>query len=91
MKIVTQRERKYDVLVALKLTDKGVPRHGYAILHGGKAVGKVTSGNMSPCLKEGIALGYVPQKLSAVGTELFVQIRDEAVPAKVVDIPFYRK
>jgi aminomethyltransferase len=54
-------------------------------------VGKVTSGNMSPCLKEGIALGYVPQKLSAVGTELAVQIREEAVPAKVVELPFYRK
>jgi aminomethyltransferase len=46
---------------------------------------------MSPCLKEGVALGYVPQRLSVVGTELAVQIRDEAVPAKVVQLPFYRK
>jgi aminomethyltransferase len=89
--LILQKERKYDVLVALKLAGKGVPRHGYPIMHSGKIVGKVTSGNMSPCLKEGIALGYVPQKLAAIGTELAVQIRQEAVPALVVELPFYRK
>jgi len=86
-----QRERKYDMLVGIKLEGKGVPRHGYEIKHGGKTVGKVTSGNMSPCLRIGIALGYVPQKLSAPGTELTISIRGEQVPAKVVEIPFYRK
>ena len=89
--LILQKEHKYQVLVALKLAGKGVPRHGYDIMQGGKSVGKVTSGNMSPCLKEGIALGYVPQKLSAIGTELAVQIRDQAVPAKIVELPFYRK
>jgi aminomethyltransferase len=89
--LILQKDRRYDVLVALKLESKGVPRHGYTILHSGKPVGRVTSGNMSPCLKEGVALGYVPQRLSVVGTELAVQIRDEAVPAKVVQLPFYRK
>jgi aminomethyltransferase len=46
---------------------------------------------MSPCLRVGIALGYVPQRLAAVGTRLEVQVRDEAVPARVVELPFYRK
>ena len=86
-----QRERKYDVLVGIMLQEKGVPRHGYEITHGGKVVGRVTSGNMSPCLRVGIALGYVPQKLSAPGTELSISIRGEPVPAKVSEIPFYRK
>jgi len=89
--LILQRDRKYDVLVAIKLGGKGVPRHGYAIARAGKEVGKVTSGNMSPCLKEGVALGYVPQRISAVGTELAVMIRGEAVPARIVELPFYRK
>ncbi len=86
-----QRERKYDVLVGLMLEERGVPRHGYEILDGGKVVGKVTSGNMSPCLKVGIALGYVPQRLATVGTPLSISIRGEPFPAKVVELPFYRK
>jgi len=89
--LIMQKERHYVVLVGLELTGKGVPRHGYEILHKDKAVGKVTSGNMSPCLKKGIALGYVPQKHSAVGTELSISIRGEVVPARVVETPFYRK
>ncbi|MCG7845277.1 MAG: glycine cleavage system aminomethyltransferase GcvT [Methanomassiliicoccales archaeon] len=88
--IFLQREKKYDVLVAIQLTGKGVPRHGYDILYKGKDVGKVTSGNISPCLRVGIALGYVPQKLSAIGTVLSISIRGEPAPGKVVEIPFYR-
>ncbi len=86
-----QKERKYDVLVGLMLEEKGVPRHGYDIVESGKIVGRVTSGTMSPCLKASIALGYVPQRLATVGTALAISIRGVPVPAKVVDIPFYRK
>lgn len=89
--LILQKEREYDVLVGMRLLGKGVPRHGYAIVHDGRPVGKVTSGNMSPCLKQGIALGYVPQRLAAAGTELGIVIREEVVPAKVVDLPFYVK
>ena len=89
--LVLQRERSYDVLVGMELLEKGVPRHGYDIMSKGKIVGKVTSGNMSPCLRIGVALGYVPQKLASPGTELAIVIRGELVPTKVVEIPFYRK
>ncbi|MBN1109590.1 MAG: glycine cleavage system aminomethyltransferase GcvT [Methanomassiliicoccales archaeon] len=89
--LVLQGERKYDVLVGMELTGKGVPRHGYEVLYRGRKVGKVTSGNMSPCLRRGIALGYVPRPLSAIGTQLAISIRGEAVPARVVETPFYRK
>ena len=89
--LIMQRERPYDVLVGMELLGKGVPRHGYDIVHNGKVVGKVTSGNMSPCLRTGVALGYVPQKLSHPGTELAISIRGDPIPAKVVEVPFYRK
>ena len=47
-------------LVGLKMVERGIPRHGYAIAApDGTEIGHVTSGTMSPCLKVGVALGYV--------------------------------
>jgi aminomethyltransferase len=78
-------------LVAFEMVDKGIPRHGYPIVDGeGNEVGQVTSGTMSPCLKLGIGMGYVPKALSKVDTEILVQIRNKAHRAKVVKLPFYK-
>jgi aminomethyltransferase len=78
-------------LAALVLDDRGIPRHGYSLLRDGKDVGHITSGTLSPCLRKGIALGYVSPELSEPGTELTVAIRDMRVPAHVVNPPFIRK
>ena len=76
-------------LVAFRLTERGVPRHGYELADaGGRVVGHVTSGTMSPSLREGIGMGYVETSLSAVGTPLCVVIRDRLVKAEVVKLPF---
>jgi aminomethyltransferase len=79
-------ERK---LVAFELTAGGVPRQGYAILDGAEAVGSVTSGNVSPSLGTPIGMAYVPNRLTEPGTEIAVEIRGKAVPARVVTLPFY--
>ncbi len=62
-------------LVGLKLTGKGIARHGYPVRQSGSSevVGVVTSGTMSPKLKEAIALAYVPTALSAEGTAVDVE------------------
>ena len=78
-------------LVALMLDDRGIPRHGYSILGNGKEIGHITSGTLSPCLKKGIALGYLTPEHSEPGTVLKVAIRDMRVPAHVVKPPFVRK
>jgi aminomethyltransferase len=75
-------------LVGLHVTEGGVPRPGFAILHDGAAVGIVTSGTFSPTLKRSIALGYVPGELAAEGTALAVETRGKAIPAQVVSLPF---
>lgn len=78
-------------LVAFELNDRGIPRQGYDIVDGnGKKMGEVTSGTMSPSLKKGIGLGYVPGVFSDVGSQIHVQIRKNAVPATVVKLPFYK-
>lgn len=79
-------------LVAFELIDRGIPRHDYEITDGsGTVIGKVTSGTMSPSLKLGIGLGYVPTELSSPDSEIFIKIRDKELKAKVVKAPFYKK
>ncbi|WP_420379347.1 glycine cleavage system aminomethyltransferase GcvT [Gilvibacter sp.] len=81
-------ERK---LVGFELEDRGIPRQGYDIVDGnGKTVGNVTSGTMSPSLKKGIGMGYVPAVMADPGTRIHIQIRKNAVPATVVKLPFYK-
>jgi aminomethyltransferase len=77
-------------LVCLELMEKGIPRHGYEIVVGGNVIGKVTSGTLSPCLKKGIAMGYVRPPFTKEGTEVEIVIRGASAKAKVVRPPFVR-
>ena len=78
-------------LVGFKLTGKGIARHGYPVLSQGDRVGEVTSGTMSPVLKQPIGLAWVPAALSKEGTSFEVEIRGKAVAATVVKTPFVTK
>jgi aminomethyltransferase len=72
-----------------------VPREHYPILHGPDSaraqVGEVTSGTFSPTFDKPIAMGYIRPDLAKPGTELFVDIRGQAEPSRVVKLPFYRR
>ena len=76
-------------LVGLEMADRSVARHGYPVLHGGRRVGEVTSGTFGPSVEKSIALAYVETPLSAVGTEIDVEIRGQGRPARVVKTPFH--
>ena len=79
-------------LVAFEMVDRGIPRHDYRILDAeGNVIGKVTSGTQSPSMKIAIGLGYVKTEFSALDTEIFIEIREKGVKAKVVKLPFYKK
>jgi len=78
-------------LVGFEMIDRGIPRHDYPIADAsGKIIGKVTSGTQSPSLNKAIGMGYVETAFSKPDTEIFVVIRDKAIKAKVVKIPFYK-
>jgi aminomethyltransferase len=73
------------------MTDRGIPRHDYPILDAsGAVIGKVTSGTMSPSMKIAIGLGYVQTSHSALDSEIFIEIREKGIKAKVVKLPFYK-
>jgi aminomethyltransferase len=79
-------------LIAFEMVDRGIPRHDYQILDKeGTVIGKVTSGTMSPSMKLGIGLGYVTVEHSKLDSEIYIEIRDKGVKAKVVKLPFYKK
>ncbi len=79
-------------LVAFEMQERAVPRHDYEIVDEfGNVIGKVTSGTMSPSMNIGIGLGYVPIIFSSVDSNIFIRIRKNDVPAKVVKLPFYKK
>jgi aminomethyltransferase len=76
-------------LVGFKLLERGIPRHGYELVNrDGDVIGNVTSGTMSPVLKQGIGLGYVKTDDAKVETQIFVRIRQKAVSAIIVKLPF---
>ncbi len=78
-------------LVAFEMIDRGIPRHDYPIQDAnGNIIGKVTSGTMSPSMKVGIGLGYVSLENTALNQEIFIEIREKGVKAKVVKLPFYK-
>jgi aminomethyltransferase len=79
-------------LVAFEMIEKGIPRHDYPICNAaGETIGRVTSGTMSPSLKIAIGMGYVTVENAALDSDIFIEIRDKKVKAKVVKLPFYKK
>jgi aminomethyltransferase len=80
-------ERK---LVGFEMQGRRIARHGYAALHDGAEVGRVTSGTHSPTLGKAIGLAYLPTGLAEPGVEFGVDIRGKSEPAVVVPTPFYK-
>ena len=58
------------------------------ILDGGRKIGSITSGGYSPTLERPIAMGYVEELFSKIGTEVLLLVRGKYLPAKIVDLPF---
>lgn len=79
-------------LVGFEMVDKGIARHDYKIIDKSENdIGRVTSGTMAPSLKKAIGMGYVDSAFAAPGSEIYILVRDKALLAKVVKMPFFVK
>lgn len=89
--LVAQRDAGVaPVLRGLSTEGRRPPRADQEVLRDGAVVGRISSGNFSPVLGHGIALAFVDPSVQ-VGDELAIDVRGQAVPATVVDLPFVAK
>jgi aminomethyltransferase len=77
-------------LVPIITEEKVFPRKGYDVTVGGRKIGTLTSGTVSPVLDKAIAMGFVETKFSEEGSVLNILIRGREVPAKVTRLPFVK-
>ena len=76
-------------LVGFEMIERGIPRHDYIIKDiAGNTIGKVTSGTQAPSLGKGIGLGYIAIEHATTDSEIFIEIRNNPVKARVVKFPF---
>lgn len=76
-------------LIGFEMQERAIPRHDYLVVDAdGNEIGKVTSGTMSPMRNIGIGLAYVTKPHFKIDSEIFIQIRNKNIPAKVVKLPF---
>jgi aminomethyltransferase len=54
----------------------------------GREIGHITSGGFGPSVNGPVAMGYVETQYAAPGTPLQLIVRDKALPASVVKLPF---
>lgn len=76
-------------LVGFEMLERGIPRHDYIIKDAaGNPIGTVTSGTQAPSLNKAVGLGYVATEHAAIDAEIYIDIRNTLVKAKVVKAPF---
>jgi aminomethyltransferase len=89
---IFEKQKKEGVkrkLVGFEMVDKGIPRHDYLIKSStGSILGKVTSGTQSPVLGKAIGMGYVDITSADIDTDIYIEVRDKLLKAKVVKFPF---
>jgi aminomethyltransferase len=72
------------------MIERGIPRQHYEVVDSqGNIIGEVTSGTMSPMLKQGIGMAYLVKGFWKPDTEIFIRIRNKNIKARVVNLPFY--
>ncbi len=74
------------------MIDKAIPRQHYEVADSsGKIIGEVTSGTMSPVLKQGIGMAYLHKDFWKNDSEIFIRVRGKDMKARVTALPFVRK
>lgn len=85
---LTKKNGQSKNLVAIKLTERGIPRKGYEIFKDNQMIGEVCSGTQSLALNCGIGLGYVKNGCHKIGSSISISIRNKMVSAKIIKPPF---
>lgn len=78
-------------VIGLEMIDRGIPRQGYEVVDDkGNLIGHICSGTQGPSVKKAIGTALIKSEFAKVNTEIYVKIRDKALKAIVVKMPFYK-
>lgn len=77
--------------IGFEMVERGIPRQDFEVRKDGRKVGRVTSGSYIPTTGKNIGMAYVDAGEAAVGNSLDIMIRDRAVKAVIVSLPFYKR
>jgi len=77
-------------MCGLLLQSKRAAREGDRVMLDGEEIGSVSSGSLAPSMQVAVAIAFVDSAHTEPGTMLDIQIRGKPLPAKVVELPFYR-
>jgi aminomethyltransferase len=91
---VIERQKREGVarkLAGFVVEDRAPARDGYPITVDGQEIGVVNSGSPAPYLKKNIGMAYVPVQYAVPGTLVEVAVRGKPVPARIVEMPFYKR
>jgi aminomethyltransferase len=91
--LLKQKEKGVEKsLIGFVMKERGIPRQHYEVVNArGETIGEVTSGTMSPMMKQGIGMAYLHKGYWKPGTEIFIRIRNKDIGAKVVSLPIYNR
>ena len=91
-KLILEKQKAEGIkrkLVGFEMIERGIPRHHYLIKDAqGNEIGKVTSGTQAPSLNKAIGLAYVNIEHASLDSEIFIDIRNNPVKAKITKTPF---
>jgi aminomethyltransferase len=77
-------------LVGVVTEGRQPPREGAQIIAGETQVGEVTSGNFSPMLGSGIAMGFIASSAGlTLGDHVDIEVRGRVLAGTIVPLPFW--
>jgi aminomethyltransferase len=80
-----------ETLIGFELLDKGLPKSGATIFSESSEIGIATSSVHSPHRRKDIGLGYVTKRYAQPGQEIEIEVKDQEIAAKIVELPFYKR
>ena len=78
-------------LIGFEMTGRGIGRDDYEVFLDGIPAGWVSSGGPSPTLNKNIGMCYLPSDRAKPGQRIQIVIRNQAVDAVTVAVPFYKR
>ncbi len=76
-------------IVAFEMTDRGIAREGYPVFVGGREIGYVSSGTMSPTFRKGVGMALIDVGEASLENEIHIKIREKLYKGKIVKRPIY--